>query len=129
MDFFYKTWKAFSWALFIFIISAIPGNVVEPYAIWNADKLVHSLIYFIFTILLTSGFQKQDQNLNFKRSALMIAFYIAVLYGGILEVLQNKIFINRSGNIPDFLANTFGAALAIYTYPLLLKIKFFRRVL
>lgn len=129
MDFFYKTWKAFSWALFIFIISAIPGNVIEPYAIWNADKLVHSLIYFIFTILLTSGFQKQDQILNFKRSALMIAFYIAVLYGGILEILQNKIFINRSGNIPDFLANTLGAALAIYTYPFILRVRFFRRFL
>lgn len=129
MDFFYRTWKAFAWALFVFIISAIPGQEIEPYAIWNVDKLVHSFIYYILTILLTTGFQKQDSLINFRRNAIMIAFYIAVLYGGILEVLQDKCFINRSGNIPDFLANTFGAALAMYTYPLILKIKFLRRLL
>lgn len=129
MDFFYKTWKAFAWALFIFIISAIPGQVLEPYAIWNADKLVHSFIYYILTVFFIAGFQKQNRFVNFKVNALMVSFSISVLYGGIIEMLQAAVFINRSGNMPDFIANALGAALAMYTYSWIIKINFLRRFL
>ena len=45
-----------------------------------------------------------------------------ILFGGLMEICQHYIFINRSGNWYDFIANTIGAVLGVAVYPQLLKL-------
>ena len=45
-----------------------------------------------------------------------------ILFGGLMEICQHYIFINRSGNWYDFIANAIGALLGVILYPQLLKL-------
>jgi VanZ family protein len=54
---------------------------------------------------------------------LMISIIVfGILFGGLMEICQHYIFINRSGNWYDFTANTIGAILGVVLYPQLLKL-------
>jgi VanZ family protein len=115
--------------MFIMVISAIPGQVFERYEIWNADKLVHSGIYFFLTILMISGFKKRFHYGFFFTRTGLVSFVLATLYGGLIEILQANCFINRSGNWPDFTANMLGALLAWALYSRLTEIRIIKRFL
>ena len=51
-----------------------------------------------------------------KNTAALLTVLIASLYGGLIEIAQDKLFINRSGDIFDFLADLAGAIIAIIVY-------------
>jgi hypothetical protein len=102
-----RFWKTLLCILFIFIISAVPGQSVPDIPIWNFDKLVHSFIYFWLTFSLYHDL-KSVRNFSGARYTFIIWLAGPIAYGGLLEILQNFIFINRSGNWVDFWANTFG---------------------
>ncbi|MBI5219130.1 MAG: VanZ family protein [Bacteroidia bacterium] len=120
--FFKSLWKALVWAILIMIVSAIPGQVMEPYAIWNADKIVHVGIYFILTVLIMNGLKKQTYFPSLAKRALLISVVFSICYGGIIEALQENCFINRSGNWPDFTANSIGAIVAVFVFPYIKKL-------
>lgn len=127
MNFIKFSWKAIIWAVFVFIISAIPGKIIPPVEILNADKFVHLLIYFIQTILLVAAFEKQNPGPAIPAKSLFVSFCISASYGGIIEILQDYCFINRSGNIPDFIANSIGALVAVITYRYLIKLSVIKK--
>ncbi len=41
---------------------------------------------------------------------------MCVAYGGLLEIMQAKIFSHRSGDWLDFIANTFGCSVGVYLF-------------
>ncbi len=90
--------------------------------VWQIDKLGHSIIYAILSVCLLIALNKQYKQTNkrFVISALII--FMGIFYGGIMEILQNNIFINRSGNWYDFIANTIGAILGVLVYPIIIKL-------
>lgn len=51
----------------------------------------------------------------------LLAFTIAAIYGGIIELLQQYVFIKRSMDLYDFLANCTGALIAVLLYPVIKK--------
>lgn len=106
-------WKPLVWAMFVMVLSGIPGKVIEPYAIWNADKLVHVAIYFILSMFILGGIINNKEKVTASGKTKYIVLAVAIGYGGLIEVLQESVFINRSGNIPDFVANSLGAFLAV----------------
>ncbi len=122
-------WKPLLWAIIILIISGIPGQVVEPYVVWNADKLVHTVIYFGLTMFLLAGLKKIPSLNIFNQKAASIAMLISIFYGGLMEVLQATIFINRSGNLPDFIFNSVGAIIAAMTFSFWMKNKLIRKII
>ena len=110
------------WLLVILVLSGYPGNHVPKIPIWQFDKLVHAIIYSVLSILLIIAFQKQYvQEQNRFRVVIFIIFF-GISFGGFMEILQNYIFINRSGNWYDFIANTFGAIFGVLFYPLINKL-------
>ena len=68
------------------------------------DKIVHFLFYAIFCLMWFLSFQF----FKIKRS-LFLAFAFSVLFGLIIELLQNEVTAYRSADVLDFLANTIGA--------------------
>ena len=115
------------WLITIAILSGYPGNKIPKSPFLHLDKLVHSGVYLVLSILLCYAFYNKDVNKfnSFKTSALIILF--GVSYGGFMEILQEYIFINRSGNWYDFFANAIGAILGAVLFPFVLKLLPFKR--
>lgn len=112
------------WALLIMILCGIPGRDIPHFSfleILSFDKWVHAGIFFILTLLAVRGFRLQDKFEVLKNHALPIALVVCIFYGGFLEVMQGTLFKERTADIYDFIANSFGCILAALTYPKISK--------
>lgn len=107
------------WALFILIICAIPGDKIPKLSFleWlKPDKIVHLLVFSLLCILLLRSFLDAN-TLNWKKkNVVLMALLLCVFYGTLIEFLQYKVFINRSGDIRDVFANTLGVLLGWRIY-------------
>jgi VanZ family protein len=104
------------WAIFIFILCSLPGYTIPHYRwtdLLSIDKAVHAFLFGILTFLLIRGFKKQTEFPFLHLHTLVIVFMISASYGGLLELMQNYCFIDRTGSWFDFIANTTGSLIAI----------------
>lgn len=118
-------WKAITWAIVILVLSGIPGSSLDKVSFWEIiylDKIMHMFMYFILTLLLISGFKKQLNTRNEKIQPCFYSVIIGIFYGGIVELLQEFIFPERSAELFDFISNSFGTILACFTFPFAEKI-------
>jgi glycopeptide antibiotics resistance protein len=122
--FFRKNIPAFLWALLIFILCATPGRAI-PHVSWlellSFDKFVHASIFFVLQLLLMRGFLLQKSFPFIQKHFLFIPLLISVMYGGILELMQYYFFSERSGDIFDFIANSFGCLMGALLFSFLKK--------
>lgn len=107
------------WALFILILCGIPGKDIPHISfleLLSFDKFVHASIFYILISLTIRGFLLQT-NYNFLiNHAKNTALYICVAYGGLLEVMQGTFFSERSADVYDFIANSFGSIVGFIVY-------------
>lgn len=104
-------YQGISWALLILMLSGFPGEQFERSKIDNADIFVHSFLYAVLFFLLSVGFLKQTTFKSLKIYTLRKTFFISVVFGALIEVLQATVFINRSFQLSDIVFNTVGALL------------------
>lgn len=107
------------WALIILILCGIPGRDIPHISfleLLNFDKFVHASIFVILVLLTIRGFLVQTQFNNLKLKAKPYAFIVCVLYGGLLEIMQGLVFIERSADIYDFIANSTGCVIGLLLY-------------
>lgn len=105
------------WALFIMVLCGIPGRDIPHISfleLLSFDKWVHAGIFFVLFLLWMRGFMKM--NLPLKGSLIFILFISCVAYGGLLELLQQLVFEERSADLYDFIANSFGVVVGLLTY-------------
>ncbi len=110
---------ALLWALLILILCGMPGKDIPHISfleLLSFDKFVHSSIFFVLIILLIRGFLLQTDYLVLRRRAKQSAFAICVMYGGALEIMQATLFTDRSADIFDFIANSFGCIMGLVLY-------------
>jgi VanZ family protein len=107
------------WALIILILCGMPGKDIPHISfleLLSFDKFVHAGIFFVLILLTVRGFLMQTRFLKLQHSARSIAFIICVLYGGSLEIMQGTIFTDRSADVYDFIANSFGCTMGLVFY-------------
>jgi VanZ family protein len=117
--FFKHTKWAMLWALLILVLCGIPGRDIPHISlleILSFDKFVHASIFFVLLLLTVRGFVVQTRFFKLKDSAKSIAFVLCVVYGGVMEIMQGTLFEQRSASIFDFIANSFGALIALLLY-------------
>ncbi len=85
----------------------------------NSDKILHALAYVILTLSWLLAIKKSHNSIKTK---LWIGVVI-VIFGIIIEVLQSKLTIYRSGEFLDALANTTGITIAILLFDTVFKVK------
>ncbi len=118
MFFRYTKWSML-WALIILILCGMPGKDVPHISFLEMlkfDKFVHAGIFFVLFLLSVRGFMLQTRFEGLHQSPRAAAFIICVIYGGLLEILQGIVFIDRSADIYDFIANTFGCTMGFVFY-------------
>ena len=75
----------------------------------HLDKLVHFFFYFVAAILGALLIRERTKGqLNLSR-AIVISTIIVIIYGIVIEVLQNIFTQTRNGELFDVLANSLGA--------------------
>lgn len=107
------------WATVILILCGVPGKDIPHISFLeflSFDKWVHAGIFFVLVLLAIRGFRLQSKFLALKKYAAFIAVGSSVVYGGLLEILQGTIFTDRSADIYDFVANSFGCFVALLLY-------------
>ncbi|MGZ3757858.1 MAG: VanZ family protein [Mucilaginibacter sp.] len=115
-------WPAILWTLFILLMCSIKmgGISGSPMFFPGFDKLVHCGFYFVWVIVYANGFIRQRglSALTFLAEVLITA--VAIVYGGLIELLQAYVFTWRNGDWADLFADSVGACMA--TFSLLLII-------
>lgn len=97
-------WLSIIYTLLIFFISLIPlPNIIIPdFNLFQPDKLVHFIIYFIMLYLwLKSNSVKENK---FRLKSLILVLFISFF----IETLQGTSFIKRHYELADLIANSFG---------------------
>lgn len=110
---------ALLWAVLILILCGMPGKDIPHISfleLLSFDKFVHAGIFFVFILLTIRGFILQTNYLKLQQAAKPVAFFICVAYGGLMEVMQGTMFEDRSADVYDFIANSFGCAIGWISY-------------
>jgi len=97
-------WLSLIYTLLIFFISLIPlPNIIIPdFNLFQPDKLVHFIIYFIMLYLwLKSNSVKENK---FRLKSLILVLFISFF----IETLQGTSFIKRHYELADLIANSAG---------------------
>jgi VanZ family protein len=124
--FYRKLLPALLWALFILVLCGIPGNKIPELTFWQwlkPDKIVHLLIFGVQCYLLLYAFNTTTAPLWLNRHAALLALLLTIGYGGLTEILQTFVFINRYGDVRDALANALGAVAGCYFYRKKIKVR------
>jgi VanZ family protein len=114
---------AILWALFIFVMCSIKTGDVgkSPLFFPGFDKLVHCGFFFVLVVFFCNCLIRQQSPVILSYKQLIIIAVIAVLYGGLIELLQLTIFTWRSGEWNDFFADTVGASMGAFSIILTVK--------
>jgi glycopeptide antibiotics resistance protein len=114
-----NTWPAFAWALFILILCGLPGDKFPELTFleWlKPDKIAHLVLFGVQSYLLIKGLKKQKAFPYLLENAVVISIVISIAYGCLVEILQDTLFIHRSGDYRDAIANSIGVFLGWWFY-------------
>ncbi|HBK72053.1 MAG TPA: hypothetical protein DDZ39_10445 [Flavobacteriaceae bacterium] len=100
--------------LLIAFLSLVSLDGVAKINISNSDKIGHTIAYFTLSLSWFYVFKKQPR----KR---ILVFFLLIIYGIVLEVLQGTLTTYRTADFYDFIANTIGILLAVFVFYLWYK--------
>lgn len=113
----FRFWKPVLWLICIMTLSLIPGNRLPGIIVFaHFDKVVHAMMYLGLAVLLIRPLMRFPVRFPY-----LITFILCVLLGALLEVLQARLDVSRSGSLTDGLANLAGALMGIFGFHTLLK--------
>jgi glycopeptide antibiotics resistance protein len=101
----------FLWASFIAFLCGLPGRDIPHISfleLLSFDKFVHASLFFVLVLLIHHAVRKTPN----RKNALAYALCLSIPYGGILEILQQELFEDRTADLFDFIANTIGCLFA-----------------
>jgi VanZ family protein len=97
---------------------SLPGVEVP-----SADKYVHVIFHFIFTVLWFLHFRSKNRKVSAVVLAVLMVLF-SIVFGAFLELAQKWLTISRHADVYDILANSTGAilgAFAVCIYDILLQ--------
>ncbi|MBX2983938.1 MAG: VanZ family protein [Flavobacteriales bacterium] len=104
---------ALLWALAILVLTLMPSSGVPRWP-WAAqihlDKLVHAFLFGVQGVLLGLALANW-RTWSSPAHPFLLALMIAILYGAVIELLQEGIGAGRHGDIWDLAADGVGALL------------------
>ncbi len=120
-------WPAISWFVVILLLTALPGSYfpqVETFWEWlSPDKLVHVIMFGVFTALILFGARAQYFNPKTRYTVVIVSLSIGIVFGLITELLQYYVIVGRHGSLFDFIADGLGAFVGCLAFYLLFRKK------
>ena len=112
---------AICWTVIIAFLCLITFRELPSIGVAGADKYVHVVLHFAF-IMFWGFYVSLTQN-EIKISKIIRLVILSILYGIVIEVLQELFTTTRHADILDVLANFTGAILALMAFVLMKKQK------
>ena len=107
---------AASWALLILALTLTPIPAASTPG-WldriHADKIVHALLFAVWTVLLVKGLRGWVSRPFIVRHAQLLGLLVALAYAVLTEVMQESMGLGRRGTLGDVLADALGIILAM----------------
>ena len=109
---------AIIWAIIVLVLCDMPIDKVakEVPTFEGLDKLVHTGFFFVLTVLLFYGKIRQQGSYTFRILTIIKILIITASLGGIIELLQWKVFTYRSAELWDFVTDMVGVGMGIFGY-------------
>lgn len=104
---------AIAWTLLVFYLCLMKTSNVPKFSFQNIDKLAHFAFHFGFVILWILYLQLSMKS---KTIRLIWVVFVSILFGILIEVLQELCTTTRSADVFDMLANSLGAIVAYIFY-------------
>lgn len=108
----------------IFALTALPGNEFPDlgyFDLFSFDKFVHAFFFAILSYNIAMGQYKQYRFCSIRYRCAKTAVLISVVYGILLEILQQYVWFDRTGDVLDVLANTIGSILGVMYFKWIFK--------
>ncbi|QEC77318.1 VanZ family protein [Mucilaginibacter ginsenosidivorax] len=107
---------AILWALFILIICSVNlGSAGDsPMFFKGFDKLTHTGLFFTLVVLFCNGIIRQQKPRPLSYTRALIIVIAAIVFGGLIEILQLEFFPWRSAEWSDFFCDGLGACMGIF---------------
>lgn len=111
------------WALFILLMCSVSlGNIGESSFFFDGfDKLTHCGFFFVLVVLWSNGYMRKHLLQDIPYKALLVILLLSVSFGGIIELLQWKVFTWRDGDWGDFFSDATGASMGAFSIWLTVK--------
>ncbi len=89
----------------------------------HLDKIVHFTFYFVAAILGLLSFRMRVKEGAPLKKFMIVMLLLLVIFGIIIEVIQDRYTTSRAGDVFDVLANTIGALAGVLTIKMLFSSK------
>lgn len=109
-------------AAIIMVLMGVPGNrIPEVVSFWDwlePDKIVHLIVFAILSLSMLWGYREKIKYpaANLNKKAFSLTLLLSISYGGLTELLQKYIFINRYCSVYDFIADAIGCVLGVIVF-------------
>lgn len=125
----YQRWAAV-WAVVILVLCNVKISNNEHGSVFfvGFDKLVHLGFFYVLTILLFYGKIKFQNSYSFRSLTIFKILLINAAIGGLIELLQLKVFTYRSAEWWDFFCDMLGALMGVFSYILLHSLHYEKKV-
>jgi len=87
----------------------MPGDDMPSISWPYTDKAVHFLMYFGLSAVASFGYIYGERGRIIVLKLIVFAFILPILYGGLIEIVQEYYFEGRYGDWFDLLADALGS--------------------
>ncbi|WP_420385603.1 VanZ family protein [Roseivirga sp.] len=115
-------WPAIIWAIILAVLMLLPQDAFPESKLLSYDKLAHISVFAIFSVLVLAGYTIGSKDKDNKTKHRKQALTICLVYGLLLEVLQQFV-PGRMSDIYDLVANFIGALLGVIVFTFFIKNK------
>ena len=105
---------ALLWTGIVAYFCLVESSEIPTINIANLDKWIHTFFHFVFTLVWFLFLRKQLQYNNVIKP-LFYSLLFSLIFGILIEFMQQLFTTTRSGDFFDFIANAIGAILALFT--------------
>ena len=102
------------YTIFITIAFLLPGSELPKVRFLN-DKIIHITLYIILSFIwLLFYFVFQKNQINLKN--IIVVLVVCLIYGIIIELIQQLLIASRQADILDVFANTLGTLIGTLVF-------------
>ena len=115
-------WPAIIWTVIILLLSFMSGKSF-PSASWmdwfKLDKWIHAFLYF--TLFILGFLPLHHRDVKGKKANVVYLILFCFFLGVFTEVIQELFLEDRSGDLPDMVANSIGVFFGVILVRIRLK--------
>lgn len=110
------------WAVVLFVQSSIPASELPEWEFLTHDKLMHVLVYVVFSWAVHRGISNQDRFPVLARHSYVCTIFVVALYG-VSDEFHQSFVPGRESSVLDWMANCAGAMVFVAGHWIWKKVK------